>query len=141
MTSVKIQKPAQSTPASATTATPPPPQQQVNDVTNAMNTLKNVLSAEMVSSTNAVYGFSITDACPSEWYVDLKTAPNGSLGSGPYNGKIDCTLTMNTEIFNKVMSGNLKPSAAFMTGKLKIKGNMGLAMKLEKLMGSFKSKL
>ena len=42
MTSVKIQKPAQSIPAAAT-ATPPPPQQKVNDVTNAMNTLKNLL--------------------------------------------------------------------------------------------------
>jgi putative sterol carrier protein len=48
---------------------------------------------------------------------------------------------MTTDIFNQVVSGSLKPSAAFMTGKLKIKGNMGLAMKLEKLMGSLKSKL
>lgn len=37
--------------------------------------------------------------------------------------------------------GKLKATAAFMTGKLKIKGDMGKAMKLEKLMGSMQSKL
>lgn len=142
-----------------------PPQQK--DVTNAMNSLKRVLSPAMVQSVNAVYSFSITDAHPSEWYVDLKSG-DGQLGSGKvqftftftftffvflffklnfnykigaFNGKVDCTLTMTTDVFNQVVSGSLKPSAAFMTGKLKIKGNMGLAMKLEKLMGSLKSKL
>ena len=31
--------------------------------------------------------------------------------------------------------GNLKPTLAFMSGKLRIKGDMALAIKLEKLMG------
>jgi putative sterol carrier protein len=39
-------------------------------------------------------------------------------------------MTMTSDAFNKMISGSLKPSTAFMTGKLKIKGNMGLAMKL-----------
>jgi Putative sterol carrier protein len=38
-------------------------------------------------------------------------------------------------------AGKLKPTGAFMTGKLKISGNMQKAMKLEKLMGMLKSKL
>lgn len=37
--------------------------------------------------------------------------------------------------------GKLKPATAFMMGKLKISGNLQKAMKLEKLMGSLKSKL
>ena len=108
--------------------------------TNSMNLLKKVLNPELVSTVNAVYGFNITDASPSEWYVDLKSG-SGKLGSGSFDGKVDCTMTMNTDVFNQVVSGALKPSTAFMSGKLKIKGNMGLAMKLEKLMGSLKSKL
>lgn len=35
----------------------------------------------------------------------------------------------------------MKATAAFMTGKLKIRGDMGKAMKLEKLMGALQSKL
>jgi hypothetical protein len=38
-------------------------------------------------------------------------------------------------------AGKLKPAGAFMTGKLKISGNLQKAMKLEKLMGMLKSKL
>lgn len=38
-------------------------------------------------------------------------------------------------------AGKMKATAAFMTGKLKIRGDMGKAMKLEKLMGALQSKL
>ena len=43
--------------------------------------------------------------------------------------------------FFSFFTGKLKATAAFMTGKLKIKGDMGKAMKLEKLMGAMQSKL
>lgn len=39
------------------------------------------------------------------------------------------------------VAGKLKPAAAFMTGKMKLSGDMGKAMKLDKLMGKLKSKL
>ena len=81
---------------------------------------------------NAVYSFNVTDAAPSDWYIDLKNGA-GQLGSGPFVGKADCTMTMNSEAFNQMVSGVLKPSTAFMSGKLKIKGNMSLAMKLGNL--------
>ena len=38
------------------------------------------------------------------------------------------------------LSGKLKPTTAFMTGKLKLEGDMGKAMKLEKLMGKMQTK-
>ena len=40
-----------------------------------------------------------------------------------------------------MFQGKLSPTMAFMSGKLKITGNMGAAMKLEKLMGQVKVKL
>jgi len=62
-------------------APPKPNAPQQKDVTNAMNSLKKVLSPAMVQSVNAVYSFVITDASPTEWYVDLKTG-EGQIGSG-----------------------------------------------------------
>lgn len=109
-----------------------------NDVTSAMGSLKNLINADLVKSVNGVYSFNISDASPADWYLDLKNG-NGALGSGAYDGKVDCSLSMNTDVFNKLTSGSMKATSAFMSGKLKIKGNMGLAMKLEKLMGSVKS--
>ena len=42
----------------------------------------------------------------------------------------DVTFTASVEIFEKIFNGELEPTAAFMTGKLKIDGDMGTAMRL-----------
>lgn len=77
-----------------------------------------------------------------KWHLDLK---NGAGAAGPGeapSGEADVTMTMVTEDFIKMFAGKLNATSAFMSGKLKIKGNLGLAMKLEKLMKTMqKSKL
>ncbi len=42
----------------------------------------------------------------------------------------DVTLTADRETFQGIMSGDTNPTAAFMTGKLSVDGDMGQAMKL-----------
>ena len=42
----------------------------------------------------------------------------------------DVTFTASVEIFEEIFNGELEPTAAFMTGKLKIDGDMGTAMRL-----------
>ena len=42
----------------------------------------------------------------------------------------DVTFTASAEIFEEIFNGELEPTAAFMTGKLKIDGDMGTAMRL-----------
>lgn len=42
----------------------------------------------------------------------------------------DVTLTADAEIFQQILEGDLNPTTAFMTGKLTVDGDMGLAMKL-----------
>ena len=42
----------------------------------------------------------------------------------------DVTLTADADVFQAILEGDTNPTAAFMTGKLKIDGDMGLAMKL-----------
>ncbi len=42
----------------------------------------------------------------------------------------DVTMTADSETFQEIMSGDLNPTAAFMSGKLKLDGDMGTAMKL-----------
>jgi putative sterol carrier protein len=46
----------------------------------------------------------------------------------------DCTISMSSENLLKMKNGDLNPMMAVMTGKIKIKGDMGLAMKLQNLL-------
>ena len=51
---------------------------------------------------------------------------------GAYAGDedADVTLTADTDTFRDLLDGNLNPTAAFMTGRLKVDGDMGAAMRL-----------
>jgi len=46
-----------------------------------------------------------------------------------------CTLTADADTFAAMMDGSLNPTAAFMTGKLSVDGDMGVAMKLGAILG------
>ena len=42
----------------------------------------------------------------------------------------ECTMTADAETFQSILEGDLNPTAAFMSGKLTVDGDMGTAMKL-----------
>ncbi len=42
----------------------------------------------------------------------------------------DVTMTADVDTFQAILEGDLNPTAAFMSGKLKIDGDMGAAMRL-----------
>jgi len=45
----------------------------------------------------------------------------------------DVTIKTSGEVFEKIVDGQQNPTTAYMTGKLKIEGDLGAAMKLQKL--------
>jgi putative sterol carrier protein len=45
------------------------------------------------------------------------------------------TISMTAEDFDSMLEGKLNATSAFMAGKLKVKGDMSLAMKLQSLLG------
>lgn len=53
-------------------------------------------------------------------------------GTGVHAGdeEADCTLSADADTFQSILAGDLNPTAAFMTGKLTVDGDMGAAMKL-----------
>jgi putative sterol carrier protein len=93
--------------------------------------LKN--NPDVASKINAIYQFDITGPNGGSWFVDL-TKPGGEVGTGA-TANPGCTVTMSDNDFVALFTKKLNGQMAFMTGKLKIKGNMGLAMKLQQIMG------
>lgn len=102
--------------------------------------IKGILSPDVVKSTQGVYKFDISGEHPGVWYIDLKNDA-GSAGSGEPPVQADVVMSMDSADFVKMFSGKLKPTMAFMSGKLKIKGDMTLAIKMEKMMSLMKAKL
>ncbi|TYB82934.1 SCP2 sterol-binding domain-containing protein [Maritimibacter fusiformis] len=51
------------------------------------------------------------------------------------DGDADVTLTASADTFQSIVSGELNPTSAFMTGKLSIDGDMGAAMRLGSALG------
>jgi putative sterol carrier protein len=56
-------------------------------------------------------------------------------GASADDGEADCTLTASAETFQSLLDGDLDPTGAFMSGRLTVDGDMGLAMRLGSMLG------
>src|SRR3982750_3388731 len=74
------------------------------------------------------YVFDIEGA--GQWKVDVD---DGAVPVPEGAGHADVAVSTSEETFQKIIAGEQNPTSAYMTGKLKIKGDMGAAMKLQKL--------
>jgi putative sterol carrier protein len=92
------------------------------------NTLETRADASKVAGMNNSYLFDIEGE--GQWLVNVA---DGAVTVTEGTGEADATITTTGETFEKIVSGEQNPTTAYMTGKLKIKGDMGAAMKLQKL--------
>ncbi len=91
-------------------------------------TLEGRVDASKTAGMNNSYLFDIDGA--GKWKVDVQ---DGSVRVTEDEEDADVTITTSEETFEKITSGEQNATSAYMTGKLKVKGDMGAAMKLQKL--------
>ncbi|XP_019605103.2 hydroxysteroid dehydrogenase-like protein 2 [Rhinolophus sinicus] len=118
----------------------PAPKPRSGTVEETFKVIKESLTDDIVKTTQAVYQFELSGEDGGMWFLDLKSK-GGNVGPGEPSDEADVVMSMTSEDFIKMFSGKLKPTIAFMSGKLKIKGNMALAIKLEKLMNQMQARL
>ncbi len=86
-----------------------------------------------IKGMNVVYQFVITGEGGGEWAVtvanDQVTVSEGKAE------KSNITITMSAQDFLDLVAGKLNGQTAFLTGKLKIQGDMTLALKLQSVFG------
>ena len=90
--------------------------------------LPSRVTPERVEGMNNTYVFDIAGA--GTWTVDVR---DGQVNVTEGGGEGDCTISASEENFERIVNGEQNPTTAYMSGKLKIKGDMGAAMKLQKL--------
>jgi len=64
-------------------------------------------------------------------FLDGKNVPNSVSND---DTDADCTISMSIDDFENMLAGDLDPTTAFMMGKLKVEGDMSVAMKLSSVM-------
>src|SRR5919109_2446031 len=92
-------------------------------------TLGSRVDQSRTAGMNNTYLFDIDGA--GKWTVSVDDG-KVSVTEGEA-GDPDCTITSSQENWERIVAGDLNPTSAYMTGKLKVKGDMGAAMKLQKL--------
>ena len=92
------------------------------------DSLESRADASKIAGMTNSYLFDIEGE--GQWLV---TVADGSVNVTEGGGDADATIETSAETFDKIVAGEQNPTTAYMTGKLKIKGDMGAAMKLQKL--------
>lgn len=77
---------------------------------------------------NSTYKFEFTDS-KENWFFVLKEKPHITQESMPF----DCSLSISKQDFMQILQGDLNPQAAFLQGKIKLSGDITLALKLERI--------
>jgi putative sterol carrier protein len=91
-------------------------------------TLESRIDPARTAGMNNSYLFDIEGA--GKWKVDVA---DGKVSVTEGGEDADAVISASDETFQEIASGEQNPTSAYMTGKLKVKGDMGAAMKLQKL--------
>ena len=95
------------------------------DISAITTEIKNI--AEKKDTVGATFKFVFTDV---DQVIHIDSTGQESVVTNE-DLPADCEMHMKTKTFEKLKGGNLNPMMAVMTGKIKIKGDMGVAMKLQ----------
>ncbi len=91
--------------------------------------LESQVDSSKIAGMNAVYQFDISGDGGGQWNVALADG-NATVAEGTHESP-SITISASDENWSKIVAGELNGQTAFLTGKLKIKGDMSLAMKLQ----------
>jgi putative sterol carrier protein len=90
--------------------------------------LESRIDPEKTKGENVSYRFDIEGA--GSWRI---TVDAGAVSVAESEDEADCVIRMKEELLLKLVRQEANPAMAFMTGKIKVDGDMGLALRLQQL--------
>ena len=104
---------------------------QATSVAEIFQLMPSRFNAQAAQGVNATYQFDLTGDNGGTYHVKIA---NGAcqVEQGPA-ASANITITMAAQDYIDMINGKLNPQMAFMGGKLKIKGDMSLALKMQQI--------
>lgn len=108
-------------------------------VLQALTELTEKINAnpEGITGFSAVYHFRLHGEDGGDYQVNFANGQASFVKGTP--DEAGCTLELSDANFIKLIQGSLNPAAAFITGKLKIKGEMSLSLKLQTVLYTYQT--
>ena len=94
------------------------------------DSLEGRLDPSKTAGMTNSYVFEIDGA--GTWRVDVDDG-KVTVAEGDGDSDADATIAASEDTFEQIAAGDLNATTAYMTGKLKVRGDMGAAMKLSRL--------
>ena len=100
-------------------------------ISDLMSKMPGAFIPEKAAGLDATIQFKFTGAEPGDWYATIKDG-KVSVAQGIF-ATPKMTLTADSADYVKIFTGEIDGMQAFMQGKLKLTGDLNLAMKLTQM--------
>ncbi|PPQ91026.1 hypothetical protein CVT25_013951 [Psilocybe cyanescens] len=113
----------------------------ISGLESAFSKYTDAEKQSQIKKTNGIFELQVSNDAKETvtWTIDMKKT--GTVYKGKAQPKADVTIILSDETLVDLADGKLNGQKAFMTGKLKTKGNMMLATKLDTVLKGAKAKL
>ncbi len=105
--------------------------EQATSVEQVFEVMPSRFNAQAAQGVNATYQFELTGDGGGTYHVKIADG-KCEVNKGPAENP-NITITMAAQDYLDMINGKLNPQMAFMGGKLKIKGDMSLALKMQQI--------
>ena len=99
-----------------------------------LSTMPSRFQADKAAGTTMGILFDLSGADGGQWFVNIADGQL-AVNEGAPAATPSATIKMTTDDFAALSSGNLNPMMAFMTGKVKVEGDLNSVMKFQQLVG------
>lgn len=87
---------------------------------------------DIAKGIGAAVAINLAGAGGGRWVLDMSCEPVKIIMD--QNASAKTTISMDTEVFEKMAAGEIDPQTAFLSGKVKVEGDLGIAIKLGQLL-------
>lgn len=107
--------------------------EKATSIEQVFEVMESRFNPDAAAGVDAVFQFDLSGDNGGQYWVkvaDQKAEVHEGQSDNP-----TITVLASADDYLKVVNGELAPMSAFMQGKVKVKGDMGMAMKLQNLFG------